>query len=114
LWFTFFHEAAHLLLHDTDALYLDEIELDSDPAPSADEAEADEFAGTLLVPKEYEERLVRARQSPFELRRIAGEIGVSVGIVIGQLQHRGVLAYGTRLNKLKARYKWNGPSLEKA
>jgi plasmid maintenance system antidote protein VapI len=114
LWFTFFHEAAHLLLHDTDALYLDEIELDSDPAPSADEAEADEFAGMLLVPKEYDERLVRARQSPFELRRIAGEIGVSVGIVIGQLQHRGVLAYGTRLNKLKTRYKWNGPSLEKA
>jgi HTH-type transcriptional regulator/antitoxin HigA len=114
LWFTFFHEAAHLLLHGTDALYLDEIELNSDPAPSADEAEADEFAGTLLVPRGYEERLARARRSPFELRRIAGEIGVSVGIVIGQLQHRGVLGYKTKLNRLKTRYKWNGPSLEKA
>lgn len=114
LWFTFFHEAAHLLLHGTDALYLDEIELDSDPAPSAEEAEADRFAGTMLVPTEYEEQLARAKRSPLELRKIAGDIGVSLGIVIGHLQHRGVLGYNTKLNRLKSRYKWNGPSLEKA
>lgn len=114
LWFTFFHEAAHLLLHGPDALYLDEIELDSDPAPSPEEAEADRFAGTMLVPTEYEDRLARAKRSPLELRSIAGEIGVSLGIVIGHLQHRGVLGYNTRFNRLKSRYKWNGPSLEKA
>jgi HTH-type transcriptional regulator/antitoxin HigA len=114
LWFTFFHEAAHLVLHDTDALYLDEIELQSDPAPTQDEAEADQFAATLLVPTEYEERLTRAKRSPFELRRLAREIGVGIGIVIGHLQHRGVLGYRTKLNRLKKRYKWNGPSLEKA
>jgi plasmid maintenance system antidote protein VapI len=113
LWFTFFHEAAHLLLHGTDALYLDEIERDSVP-PSADEAEADHFAGTLLVPTEYEDRLARARRSPFELRSLAGEIGVSLGIVVGQLQHRGFLGYNTRFNRLKRRYKWDGSSLEMA
>jgi HTH-type transcriptional regulator/antitoxin HigA len=114
LWFTFFHEAAHLLLHGIDALYLDEIELDSDPPPSAGEAEADDFAGTLLVPTKYEDRLAHAKRSPFELRSIACEIGVSLGVVVGQLQHRGLLGYNTRLNRLKRRYKWNGPSLEKA
>jgi len=114
LWFTFFHEAAHLLLHGTDAVYLDEIELDSDPAPSAEEAEADRFAGTTLVPTEFEDRLLRARRSPLELRKIARELGVSLGIVIGHLQHRGALGYNTRLNRLKSRYKWDGPSLEKA
>jgi HTH-type transcriptional regulator / antitoxin HigA len=113
LWFTFFHEAAHLLLHGTDALYLDEIEPDSDPPPSADEVEADNFAGTLLVPPEYDDRLFQARRSPLELRRIASEIGVSLGIVVGQLQHRGAIGYNTRLNRLKTRYTWNGPSLEK-
>jgi plasmid maintenance system antidote protein VapI len=113
LWFTFFHEAAHLLLHGTDALYVDVLDHDSAPT-SADEAEADEFAGTLLVPTEYQDRLVRAKQSPFELRSIADEIGVSLGVVIGQLQHRGALGYNTRLNRLKNRYAWNGSSLEKA
>jgi HTH-type transcriptional regulator/antitoxin HigA len=113
LWFTFFHEAAHLLLHRTDALYVDVLDRDSAPT-SPDEAAADEFAGTLLVPTEYEDRLVRAKRSPFELRSIANEIGVSLGIVIGHLQHRGALGYDTRLNRLKNRYAWNGPSLEKA
>lgn len=114
LWFTFFHESAHLLFHGTDALYLDEIELDSDPSPSSEEAEADRFAGTMLVPPEYEARLAGARRSPLELRKIAGEIGVSLGIVIGHLQHRGLVGYNTRLNRLKSRYKWNGPTLERA
>lgn len=114
LWFTFFHEAAHLLLHGTDALYLDEIEPESDPPPSAEEAEADDFAGKLLVPPEYYDSLFRARRSPLELRRIANEIGVSLGIVVGQLQHRGAIGYNTRLNRLKARYAWNGPILERA
>ncbi len=114
LWFTFFHEAAHLVSHGTDALYLDEIELKSDPAPSAEEAEADRFAGAILVPAEYEDELARANRSPLELRRIAGEIGVSLGIVIGHLQHCGVLGYNTKLNRLKNRYKWNGSILEKA
>lgn len=114
LWFTFFHEAAHLLLHGTDALYLDEIEPDSDPPSSAEEIQADDFAGALLVPPEYEDRLIRARRSPLELRGIAGEIGVSLGIVVGQLQHRGAIGYNTKLNRLKTRYAWNGPTLEKA
>jgi HTH-type transcriptional regulator/antitoxin HigA len=114
LWFTFFHEAAHLVLHGTDALYIDEIELHSDPAPSGEEAEADLFAARVLVPTRYEDELARAKRSPLELRRLAREIGVSLGIVIGQLQHRGVIGYNTRLNRLKNRYKWNGPILEKA
>jgi HTH-type transcriptional regulator/antitoxin HigA len=114
LWFTFFHEAAHLLLHGPNALYVDEIEPDSSPPISPEEAEADEFAGNLLVPMEYEERVARAKRSPFELRSIASEIGVSLGILVGHLQHRGVLSYNSRFNRLKNRYKWNGPSLEKA
>lgn len=113
LWFTFFHEAAHLVLHGTDALYLDELERDSGPL-SAEEAEADEFAGTLLVPKRYEDRLAHAKQAPFELRSIADEMGVGLGIVIGHLQHRGILGYRTRFNRLKHRYKWSGASLEMA
>jgi plasmid maintenance system antidote protein VapI len=114
LWFSFFHEAAHLLLHGSDALYVDEIELASEPALSPDEAEADRFAGTMLVPPQYETRIAQAKRAPRELRSIAAEIGVSLGIVVGHLQHRGLVGYNTRLNRLKSHYKWNGPSLEMA
>lgn len=113
LWFTFFHEAAHLVLHSTDALYLDVLERDAGPT-SAEEIEADEFAGDLLVPTEFRDRLFRARQSPLELKSLADDIGVGLGILVGQLQHRGVLGYNTKLNRLKNRYVWNGPNLEKA
>ena len=114
LWFTFFHEAAHLILHDSDVLYLDEIEFGSDAAPSRDEAEADQFAGAILVPPEYEPAVVAARQAPYELRRLAREMGVSMGILVGHLQHRRAVGYATKLNRLKNRYKWDGPTLERA
>lgn len=113
LWFTFFHEAAHLLLHGIDQLYLDEIERDVSATPGQ-EAEADEFAGRMLVPAEYEERLALAKRSALELRSIATELGVGLGVLVGHLQHRGILGYNTRFNRLKNRYKWNGPSLESA
>jgi HTH-type transcriptional regulator/antitoxin HigA len=114
LWFTFFHETAHLLLHGTDGVYVDQIERDSESTRPAEEAEADGYAGRLLVPAEYEGRLVRARHAPLEIQDLAREVGVGRGILVGQLQHRGLLGYGTKFNKLKRRYKWNGPSLEKA
>lgn len=113
LWFTFFHEAAHLLLHGVNSVYLDEIERETRPE-TADELEADRFAGALLVPPEYEERVYSARTSPFKIGAIAREIGVSEGVVVGYLQHRGTLSFGSRLNKLKRRYEWDGPSLEMA
>lgn len=114
LWFTFFHEAAHLLLHPIDALYLDEIEPGSAPPESPVEAEADAYAGEVLVPRAYEDRLRQASEKPFKLKDLAEEIGVSPGIVVGHLQHHGILGYKTKINKLKRRYKWNGPSLEMA
>jgi plasmid maintenance system antidote protein VapI len=113
-WFTFFHEAAHLVMHDGNNVYLDALELHVAEAETIDEIEADQYAAELLVPPEYEDALASARRSPFELRRLAHEIGISTGIAVGHLQHRGLLGYNVSLNKLKHRYKWNGPNLERA
>lgn len=114
LWFTFFHEAAHLVLHDSDALYLDVIEKDSEPEPYSVEAEADEYASTILIPSVYEQAIAEARNSPLRLSRLAREIGVALGIVVGHLQHEGIVGYATKLNRFKNRYRWDGPNLEKA
>jgi len=114
LWFTFAHEAAHLLLHDPDTLFIDDIDRTVGPAASPEEAAADELAGRMLVPVEFEAAVSAARREPFTLRRLAHEIGVSTGVLVGHLQHTGVVPFRSRLNRLKYRYRWDGPSLGKA
>lgn len=114
LWFTFFHEAAHLLLHDPHTLFVDDIDRSAEPATSLEEQEADEFAGHTLVPIEFESAVSAARREPFKLRRLAHEIGISTGVLVGHLQHKGVVPYRSRLNKLKHRYQWDGPTLGRA
>lgn len=110
LWFTMFHEAAHLILHDQDNVYIDEITLDGDQDSPELEAEADRFASELLLPKSFIADLTDV-PSPTEIHGLANTAGVSDGIVVGQLQHLGILPYKTRLNKLKRRYRWDGPTL---
>ncbi len=101
-WFTFFHEAGHLVLHE-DRLFLewsDKRELDS-----REEAEANQFAGHVLIPQSEEAAL---RALPHEYRsimRFAKHLSISPGIVVGQLQHRGLVRQD-KLNFLKKRYSW--------
>lgn len=101
-WFTFFHEAGHLVLHEN-RLFLewsDERELDCH-----EEAEANKFAGQMLIPQSEEASL---RALPHEYRsimRFAKNLSISPGIVVGQLQHRGLVRQD-KLNFLKKRYSW--------
>jgi HTH-type transcriptional regulator / antitoxin HigA len=111
-WFTLFHEAAHLLLHDTSLVFLDDLD-EADPG-SAQEKEADEFAARLLVPPALLDELPRTRiPRSREVIRAAVRHRVAPGIVVGHLQHVGVLGY-ENLNTLKRRYRWNGSTLESA
>jgi plasmid maintenance system antidote protein VapI/Zn-dependent peptidase ImmA (M78 family) len=101
-WFSFFHEAGHLLVHDHQELFIEGIE-----APeSAAETEANEFAFRILIPGEYQPELLRLRRSTFEVARFARRVGVSPGIVVGQLQHWGRIR-PNHFNGLKRRYKWD-------
>jgi HTH-type transcriptional regulator/antitoxin HigA len=73
-WFTFFHEAAHLLLHGDRPLYIDVPEDEAHPS-TADEREANESAANILVPAE---RRAEMRALPVNGRRVmrfAREIG---------------------------------------
>jgi Zn-dependent peptidase ImmA (M78 family)/plasmid maintenance system antidote protein VapI len=113
-WFTFFHEAAHAILHDPEATYVDEFEpVIGDAAPGA-EKEADDFADVNLLLPETRERLQSVELTSRAIAGLARDGGVSPGIIVGQLQHLGRLGFSTRLNGFKRRYQWNGPSLERA
>lgn len=113
LWFTVFHEIGHLLLHGTDETFLDDFEsaATSDEA-SALEAEADQFAQQALVSADIDSLRGAARgPSKRDILRFASQGNVSAGVIVGQLQHKGVLQFN-QLNTLKRRYKWDGTTLK--
>jgi HTH-type transcriptional regulator / antitoxin HigA len=101
-WFTFFHEAAHLLLHGPDALFLE----DGEEITSEEEREANGFAGAVLVPADRMNELLTLRLDNEAILRFAHQIGVAPGLVVGQLQHRKRLA-PNRMNWLKRHYNWD-------
>ncbi len=100
-WFSFFHEAAHLLLHGNKGFFLEGIE-----APATkEEEEANEFAGHSLVPPEFRQAMLNLPAHGREVIRFARRIGVSPGIIVGQLQHYGRINHH-QLNGLKRRFRW--------
>jgi hypothetical protein len=105
LWFTFFHEMAHILLHGKRLVF---IEGDAAREPEH-EAEADEFACNLLIPREAALRLGSLAESKVAVRKFAKEIGVAAGIVVGRLQKDGLIDW-SHMNDLKLRYDWNDHS----
>lgn len=101
-WFTFFHECAHLLLHEG-RLFL---ENGSSGLHSVEEEQANEFAADLLVPQQWRAKLSTVGTDPKRVLRLAHDLGISPGILVGQLQHRG-LVRRDQLNYLKKRFKWS-------
>ena len=83
-WFTFFHEAVHILLHPKRETYID-VEIRGDDSDGM-EAQADRAAGRYLVGAQLAKKL-RPGLRHDEVRRLADEAGVHVGIVAGQLCH---------------------------
>jgi len=101
LWFTFFHEAGHVLLHGKRPVYLD-----GDGSEGDEEDQANRFAADLLVPPAATARLANIPKTADAVKAFAREIGVAPGIVVGRMQHDGLVPYRTKLNALKVRYAW--------
>jgi Zn-dependent peptidase ImmA (M78 family)/plasmid maintenance system antidote protein VapI len=113
-WFTFLHEAGHSLLHSPAATYVDEFEKAVDDHLNREESEASAFAASLLIRAEDLDSLPPGSPTPLAIRRLARNAGVSPGIVVGQLQHRGRVGFESGLNRFKRHYRWTGTKLERA
>ncbi len=100
-WFTFFHEAGHLLLHKTIGPIIEEPDISSETM----EEEANTFASEMLIPWEFREELFMLNTSAKSILEFSKRAGVAPGIVVGQLQHFGRVAR-SKLNHLKRRYVW--------
>ncbi|WP_439498472.1 ImmA/IrrE family metallo-endopeptidase [Bosea sp. (in: a-proteobacteria)] len=101
-WFTLFHEIGHLILHGESHLFLE----GASQIASHDEAEANEFAANTLVPPDARNEFIHIRQKFSLVMRFAKRVGVSPGIVVGQMQKAGILRHD-QMNFLKIRYNWH-------
>lgn len=84
LWFTFFHELAHVILHGKTEVWIRDGETKDDPK----EAQADHYSRDLLIPPEFGPAL-KGLRSLEAVRTFAAKIGISPGVVVGRLQHDG-------------------------
>lgn len=101
LWFSFFHEAGHILLHTKRGIFIDD-----GTSTSTQEKEANAFASSILIPDEVFERFSTTR--PFSTETVlafAEEQRIAPGIVVGRLQHERLIPY-THLNGLKRTLAW--------
>lgn len=96
-WFSFFHEAKHVLDQAKRSVIL--------KGPSADERldeeAADRFAADLLVPRQHEDRLA-SLTTLAEVEGFAATLGIHPGIVVGRLQHDDLWPH-TKGNQLRQR-----------
>lgn len=94
-WFSLFHESCHVLRHPKKDGFVS----NGDPQ-NPYEREANDFAGRVLIPREFEQELKSISRLD-EVHEFAQKVGVPPGIIVGRLQHMGVLPYskGTRLRR---------------
>ena len=95
LWFTFFHEIAHVLRHGKTDVWIEATSSPDNPR----EAEADSFSRDTLIPC-AEARELASLKALDDVRRFADKIGIVPGIVVRRLQHDGLWPY-TQGNQLK-------------
>lgn len=105
-WFTFFHEAGHLVLHGQSALFVEGLgETQQEDLFESLEQEANVFANEVLIPPTYQKAVSEIPKDSRAIQRLAARIGISSGVLVGQLQHVGRLRRN-QLNSLKRRYIW--------
>jgi len=98
-WFSFFHEAGHLLRDSKKAVYLDS---GDEGFSCVEEEQADRFACDFLIPPDAYRRFVAMhRYSESSVCWFSDEIGIAPGIVVGRLQHDGHVPFNSALNHLK-------------
>lgn len=104
LWFSFFHEAGHILLHQKKVLH---VECENNTKTKS-EIEADNFARDYLIPSlDYKAFLNETRPffSAASVEAFANSLGIAPGIVVGRLQHDGHIPF-RNLNGLKIKLEW--------
>jgi len=108
LWFSFFHEAAHILMHGKKDVFLE-----YRGATSPKEKDADRWAADFLIPAADWQAFLQKAGRPISEQGIvafAKQQGIAASIVLGRLQHKEKAVKPNRYNHLKQKLEigWKG------
>ena len=101
-WFSFFHEAGHILCHSKKLIFLDEQDMES----SEEEEWANQFAADMLIPSRMYDSFVAEGKYTMSaaIQTFAQQLGIAAGIIVGRLQHDSIIPFKS-FNYLKRRFK---------
>lgn len=103
-WFSFYHEAAHVLLHGKRDVFLE-----GDKRQNEKEKQADAFARNQLIAEMRWRQFVAISDfSEPSIKAFADAVSVPAGIVVGRLQHEKKIEFG-HFNYLKRRFDLTQP-----
>jgi len=115
MWFTFFHEIAHILLHRKRRDFIldnaaeDLADRIVDPQMQKDEDEANRFAADTLIPPDALAAFIKKADFGNEaIHTFSEKLGIGPGLVVGRLQFEEVLARHQG-NKLKQQLDYKVP-----
>lgn len=105
-WFTFFHEARHVLQKRKKEIFVEGEGLKEEQADC--EEDANKFAGEFLIPPSDYRDFLRGAAKPgcAQIRTFAKKIGVHPAIIVGRLQRDEVLSWSHPAKNLKVKYCW--------
>ena len=91
-WFTFFHEAGHILLHGKKEIFLENI--DYPDKLTEKELEADAFAEKWTFTEDEDNEVLEARPLDInKVRSFAKKFNTHPAIIIGRFQHKKLLPF---------------------
>lgn len=100
IWFSFFHEAGHIVLHGKKDVFLEDHE------KSAREDEANKFArDTLISPERWAPFVEAGDFSDTAIQNFAKMTEIHPCIVVGRLQYDGLVSFSA-LRHLKPQFEW--------
>jgi HTH-type transcriptional regulator/antitoxin HigA len=101
LWFSFFHEAGHVLNDSKKEIFF------AEPSNQNDEHEqkANAFASDFLIPSQRANELLGLKNVS-DVKQFASSLGIHPGIVVGRLQHDKIIDFSA-MNFLKTKFMWS-------
>lgn len=101
-WFSFFHEAGHILLHGKREIFVEEARTQKDRS----EEEADKFAADLLIPPQAYAAFTAANDfSRGAIVAFANQLKIAPCIIVGRLQREKWIGFHERQD-LVVRLQW--------
>ncbi|NTU68215.1 MAG: HigA family addiction module antidote protein [Chlorobiaceae bacterium] len=91
-WFTFFHEAAHILKHNKKDVFIEGVDYSCDGKKKEDEA--DDWAAGYLISRKDEKLMIQSKSFTKEdIERFARQFDTHPAIIAGRLSRRGLIGH---------------------